>query len=78
MTHVRTSTYHPQSNGKPERWPGSLKSEGIRPGTPLSQQNRERLIQQYVDHYNVDSLQRRFATTSIRYNVDSLQQCAPA
>jgi len=52
MTHVGTSPYYPQSNGKLERWHKSLKSECIRPGTPLSQQDAERLIQQYVDHYN--------------------------
>jgi putative transposase len=52
MTHVRTSPYYPQSNGKLERWHKSLKSECIRPGTPLSQPDAERLIQQYVDHYN--------------------------
>lgn len=52
MTHVRTSPYYPQSNGKLERWHKSLKSECIRPGTPLSPQDAERLIQQYVDHYN--------------------------
>jgi putative transposase len=52
MTHVRTSPYYPQSNGKLERWHKSLKSECIRPGTPLSQQDAERLIHQYVDHYN--------------------------
>jgi len=34
MTHVRTSPYYPQSNGKLERWHKSLKSECIRPGTP--------------------------------------------
>ena len=52
MTHVRTSPYYPQSNGKLERWHKSLKSECIRPGTPLSLQDAERLIQQYVGHYN--------------------------
>jgi putative transposase len=52
MTHVRTSPYYPQSNGKLERWHKSLKSECIRPGTPLTQQDAERLIQQYVRHYN--------------------------
>jgi putative transposase len=31
LTHVRTSPYYPQSNGKLERWHGSLKSECIRP-----------------------------------------------
>ena len=52
MTHVRTSPNYPQSNGKLERWHKSLKSEYIRPGTPLSLEDTERLIQQYVDRYN--------------------------
>jgi len=33
MTHVRTSPFYPQSNGKIERWHKSLKGECIRPGT---------------------------------------------
>jgi transposase InsO family protein len=52
MTHVRTSPYYPQSNGKIERWHKSLKGECIRPGTPLTPEDARRLIQQYVDHYN--------------------------
>ena len=52
MTHVRTSPSYPQSNGKLERWYKSLKSECIRPGTPLSLEDAKRLIQQYVDRYN--------------------------
>ena len=52
MTHVRISPYYPQSNGKLERWHKSLKSECIRPGTPLTFEDALRLIQQYVDHYN--------------------------
>ena len=52
MTHVRTSPYYPQSNGKIERWHKSLKGECIRPGTPLTPQDARRLVQQYVDHYN--------------------------
>jgi putative transposase len=52
MTHVRTSPYYPQSNGKLERWHKSLKSECIRPGTPLSPEDAERLIEGYVEHYN--------------------------
>ena len=52
MTHVRTSPYYPQSNGKLERWHKSLKTECIRPGTPLTREDAVRLIQTYVDHYN--------------------------
>jgi hypothetical protein len=52
MTHVRTSPSYPQSNGKLERWHKSLKSECIRPGTPLSLEDAKRLIQEYVDRYN--------------------------
>ena len=42
MTHVRTSLYYPQSNGKIERWHKSLKGECIRPGTPLSLEDARR------------------------------------
>jgi putative transposase len=52
MTHVRTSPGYPQSNGKLERWHKSLKSECIRPGTPLTREDAVRLIQTYVHHYN--------------------------
>jgi putative transposase len=56
MTHVRTSPYYPQSNGKLERWNQSLKSECIRPGVPLSREDAERLIAQYVAVYNEQRL----------------------
>lgn len=52
MTHVRTSPYYPQSNGKIERWHRSLKSECIRPGVPLSLEDARRLVECYVHHYN--------------------------
>jgi len=52
MTHVRTSPYYPQSNGKLERWHKSLKSECIRPGTPLNLEDARRLVMGYVEHYN--------------------------
>ncbi len=52
MTHVRTSPHYPQSNGKIERWHQSLKSECIRPGTPLTADDARRLIGRYVEHYN--------------------------
>jgi hypothetical protein len=52
MTHVRTSLYYPQSNGKIERWHKSLKGRCIRPGTPLSLDDARRLVEGYVEHYN--------------------------
>ncbi len=52
MTHVRTSPYYPQSNGKIEAWHKILKSECIRPGTPLTLDDTQRLTSKFVDHYN--------------------------
>jgi putative transposase len=52
MTHVRTSPYYPQSNGKIERWHKSLKGECIRVKTPLSLEDARRLVAEYVEHYN--------------------------
>ena len=42
MTHVRTSPYYPQSNGKIERWHKTLKGECIRVKTPLSLEDARR------------------------------------
>jgi len=52
MTHVRTSPYYPQSNGKLERFHGSIKGECIRPGTPISLEDALRIVGRYVEHYN--------------------------
>ena len=48
----RTSPGYPQSNGKLERWHGTIKSECIRPGTPLSLDDARRLVTRWVEHYN--------------------------
>jgi putative transposase len=52
MTHVRTSPYYPQSNGKLERWHGSLKTESIRPNCPRNAEEAAKFIEDYVRHYN--------------------------
>jgi transposase InsO family protein len=52
MTHVRTSPYYPQSNGKLERWHKTLKSDGIRPSAPSSPDEARRVVARFVDHYN--------------------------
>ena len=36
VTHVRTSPYYPQLNGKLKRWHGSLKRECVRPAVMSS------------------------------------------
>jgi len=52
ITHVRTSPYYPQSNGKLERWHGSLKRECIRPTCPASLEEARSRVTAFVEHYN--------------------------
>jgi putative transposase len=52
MTHVRTSPYYPQSNGKIERWHKTLKGDCIRTQVPLSLDDARRIVSDYVEHYN--------------------------
>jgi transposase InsO family protein len=52
MTHVRTSPYYPQSNGKIERWHKTLKGDAIRPGQPASLDQARSLVTRFVVHYN--------------------------
>lgn len=52
MTHVRTSPYYPQSNGKIERWHQSLKSEKLRLDPADSPEEARKQVERYVDYYN--------------------------
>ena len=52
MTHVKTSPYYPQSNGKLERYHRTIKSTCIRANTPLSLGDAQRLVSDFVDYYN--------------------------
>jgi transposase InsO family protein len=56
MTHVRTSPYYPQSNGKLERFHGTIKGECIRPNVLLSLEEARRVVEKYVVHYNTERL----------------------
>ena len=50
--HVRTSPYYPESNGKLERYHRTLKEGAIRPKTPLSLEDAQRIVGDFVDYYN--------------------------
>lgn len=52
MTHVKTSPYYPQSNGKIERWHKTLKGDCIRVNVPLSLDDARRIVSDFVVHYN--------------------------
>jgi transposase InsO family protein len=56
MTHVKTSPYYPQSNGKLERYHRTIKSTCIRVRTPLSLQDAINIVADFVDHYNASRL----------------------
>lgn len=52
LSHVRTSPYYPQSNGKLERFHGILKQECIRPTCPATVEEAKRRVNDFVEYYN--------------------------
>lgn len=49
---MRTSPYYPQSNGKLERFHGTLKQGCIRPSCPATAEEARRRVQDFVEYYN--------------------------
>ncbi len=56
MTHLKTSPYYPQSNGKLERYHKTIKGTCIRVKTPLSLADARDIVADFVDHYNTERL----------------------
>jgi len=56
LKQVHTSVYYPQSNGKIERFHGTIKSEAIRKQSYLSINDARRQIDRYVHYYNEERL----------------------
>ena len=52
MTHVKTSPYYPQSNGKIERYHRTIKGDCIRVTNISSLADARRVVVDYVQHYN--------------------------
>jgi len=55
MTHVRTSPYYPQSNGKLERYNRTVKTD-FRAKCPSSLDEARKVVQRFVEHYNNERL----------------------
>ena len=49
---MKTSPYYPQSNGKLERYHKTIKSTCIRTQTPLSLEDAQRVVSDFVGYYN--------------------------
>ena len=56
MTHVRTSPFYPQSNGKLERYHQTIKGECIRPNVFLSLEEAREQIAKFICYYNEERL----------------------
>lgn len=56
FSHVRTSVAYPQSNGKLERFHGTIKREAIRKSSYLSIEDARERIAFYIDYYNTERL----------------------
>jgi putative transposase len=74
LTHVRTSPYYPQSNGKLERWHASIKRECIRPAAPASLDEALRLVSLYVDTYNHSRLHSALGYIAPADKLNGLEQ----
>jgi hypothetical protein len=74
MTHVRTSPYYPQSNGKIERWHKTLKGECIRVKVPLSLDDARRIVTDYVVHYNTVRLHSAIGYVTPKDKLDGRDQ----
>ena len=56
LQHVRTSIAYPQSNGKLERWHGTISQECLRRRSFINLDDARRQIAEYIDVYNTKRL----------------------
>lgn len=75
MTHVRTSPFYPQSNGKLERFHKSIKGECIRPACPQTREEAQQHIDHYVKYYNTERLHSAIGYVTPQQMIEGQQQC---
>ena len=56
LSHVMTSPYYPQSNGKLERFHYSIKAECIRKKVSFDLEQAKRVVSEYTRYYNHERL----------------------
>jgi putative transposase len=74
MTHVKTSPYYPQSNGKIERWHKTLKGDCLRVKVPLSLEEARRLVADYVAYYNNVRLHSAIGYITPKHRLEGLHK----
>ncbi|MCB0325150.1 MAG: IS3 family transposase, partial [Bdellovibrionales bacterium] len=74
MTHVKTSPYYPQSNGKIERYHRTIKGECIRTRTLVSLDAAREAVTGYVHHYNEVRLHSAIGYVTPRTKLEGNEQ----
>jgi transposase InsO family protein len=78
FSHVKTSPYYPQSNGKIERWHKSIKGECIRRKHFADVDYAREVIAAYVDYYNEIRLHSAIGYVTPRIRLEGRQDAVHA
>lgn len=73
MTHVTTSPYYPQSNGKLERFHGTIKKY-LRTNALLDLDDAQNVITQYITYYNTKRLHSAINYVTPKTRLDGLEK----
>lgn len=56
IQHIRIRRNHPESNGKIERFHGTARQEALRPNSPATIMEVEKVLSEYIEYYNNERL----------------------